>query len=125
MHITNIKNTRKYSRDNIVSHLLVSELSTGARHITTTLVEMDVNGHQHLHSHETEQSYFIIKGKGLMNVGDEECEVMKGDSIFIPSNAVHGLKNTGNEKLVYLSAGSPPFGRVKEAEFWPLENINR
>lgn len=122
MHITNKKNTRKYSRDNIISHLLVSEVSAGSKYITTTLVEMDINGVQHIHSHVTEQSYFIIEGKGLMMVGNEECEVGKGDSIFIPSNEKHGLKNTGDGKLIYLSAGSPPFGKDKEIEFWPIEN---
>ncbi|NLD92550.1 MAG: cupin domain-containing protein [Fibrobacter sp.] len=122
MHITNVKNTRKYSRDNIISHLLVSEVSTGSKHITTTLVEMDINGFQNVHSHCTEQSYFIIEGKGLMQVGNEECEVGKDDSIFIPSNELHGLKNTGTGKLIYLSAGSPPFGKEQEIKLWPIEN---
>lgn len=122
MHITNVKNTRKYSRDNIISHLLVSEVSTGSKHITTTLVEMDINGIQNVHSHSTEQSYFIIEGKGLMQVGNEECEVGKGDSIFIPSNELHGQKNTGTGKLIYLSAGSPPFGKEQEIKLWPIEN---
>jgi mannose-6-phosphate isomerase-like protein (cupin superfamily) len=120
MHITNVKNTRKYKRDNITSHLLVSEVSTGSKHITTTLVEMDIGGRQHIHSHETEQSYFIIEGTGLMQVGNDVCEVNKGDSIFIPSQEKHGLKNTGNGKLIYFSAGSPPFGREKEIELWPI-----
>lgn len=57
-----------------------------------------------------------------MQVGNEECEVGKGDSIFIPSNELHGLKNTGTGKLMYLSAGSPPFGKEQEIELWPIEN---
>lgn len=120
MQITNKMNTHKYKRDNIISHLLVSEVSTGAKHLTTTLVEMDENRKQHIHSHETEQSYFIIEGKGLMQVGNEECEVSKGDSIFIPSNEEHGLINIGTGKLIYLSSGSPPFGKDLEMKLWPL-----
>jgi mannose-6-phosphate isomerase-like protein (cupin superfamily) len=120
MHITNTTNTRKYKRDNILSHLLVSETATGAKHLTTSLVEMEIDGRQHVHAHETEQAYFIIEGKGMMQVNDEQREVGKGDSIFIPSNAKHGLINTGSGKLVYLSAGSPPFGSKRELALWPL-----
>jgi mannose-6-phosphate isomerase-like protein (cupin superfamily) len=121
MYITNRSNTRKYKRDNIVSHLLVSEISTGSMNITTTLVEMDIGGIQHIHSHSTEQAYFIIEGKGIMFVDNEECEVKTGDSIFIASNSKHGLKNIGNNKLTYLSSGSPPFGREMEMKLWPLD----
>jgi len=32
MHITDKTNTRKYKRDNILSHLLVSGTATGAKH---------------------------------------------------------------------------------------------
>lgn len=123
MFITNSLNTPKYVRDNIVSHLLVSEVTTESKHITTTLVEMGINGRQHMHSHETEQSYFIIDGSGVMTVDDEQSEVHKGDSIFIPSRSKHGLINTGHSTLVYLSAGSPPFGKEAELKLWPISAL--
>jgi mannose-6-phosphate isomerase-like protein (cupin superfamily) len=120
MHIINKKSARRYRRDNITSYLLVAESSTGAEHITTTLVEMEPVGHQHIHAHVTEQCYFILEGCGQMTVGEETREVKEGDSIFIPSNAKHGLLNTGDVVLRYLSAGSPPFGARAEADLWPL-----
>jgi len=120
MHITGKNTTRRYQRDNITSYLLVSEEAMGAKYITTTLVEMEKGGRQHIHSHETEQSYFILDGQGVMTVGDEEGEVSAGMSIFIPSSAPHGLINTGDGVLRYLSAGSPPFGEEDEKRLWPL-----
>ena len=119
MKITTKENVPTYNRDGITSYLLVSEITTASKHITTTLVEMEKDGKQHIHSHSTEQCYFILEGKGLMRVGEEEEEVITGESIFIPSNESHGLKNIGTGTLRYLSAGSPPFGRDKERELWP------
>ncbi|NLX06050.1 MAG: cupin domain-containing protein [Phycisphaerae bacterium] len=120
MHIVNKSNSRRYQRDNITSYLLAAESSTGAKHITTSLVEMDAGGRQHVHSHPTEQCYFIIEGAGEMTVGGQTQPVTAGDTVFIPSNAPHGLVNTGGGVLRYLSAGSPPFGAKAELELWPL-----
>jgi mannose-6-phosphate isomerase-like protein (cupin superfamily) len=120
MKISNKQFAPTYTRDGITSYLLVAASTSGARNITTSLVEMKPQGKQHVHKHKTEQSYFIISGKGKMTVGNEERIVVTGDSIFIPGNSPHGLINIGKIKLVYLSAGSPPFGMKKEKEFWPL-----
>ena len=121
MNTTNKKNSRQYKRDGITSYLLVSEDSCNAKNITVTLVEMGKNGFQHIHSHKTEQSYFIIEGKGVMTVGNEKRKIKCGDCVFIPSNISHGLKNTGGTKLKYLSAGAPPFGKKEEIILWPIQ----
>jgi mannose-6-phosphate isomerase-like protein (cupin superfamily) len=115
----------RYRRDGITSYLLVSETTTGARHITTSMVEMQPSGRQYLHRHKIEQCYFILSGRGKMTVGKETMTVKSGDTVFIPSNAQHGLKNTGQGVLKYYSAGSPPFGKKKEPELWPIQPIKR
>jgi len=123
MKILNKINAPQYKRDRIRSYLLVAESTIGAKHITTSLVEMEPGGIQKPHHHKTEQCYTIIEGQGIMKVGDESAEVKAGDTIFIPSNSVHSLINTGGTSLKYLSAGSPIFGKAKEQDLWPL-NIN-
>ena len=120
MKITDRHTARRYTRDNITSYLLVSEEATGAKHITTSLVEMKPRGKQHIHSHETEQCYYILDGTGEMTVGNETRKVSAGMSVFIPSNEPHGLVNTTDGVLRYLSAGSPVFGTESEIELWPL-----
>ncbi len=123
MNIIRKEQAPQYERDGIRSYLLVSESTTGAKYITTTLVEMNPGGVQKPHSHKTEQCYTIIEGQGLMRVDDDKQIVNAGDTIFIPSNSLHGLENTGKEILRYLSAGSPVFGFKKEKELWPLNNM--
>jgi mannose-6-phosphate isomerase-like protein (cupin superfamily) len=124
MKTMNKQQSPRYERDGITSYLLVSESTCGASSITTTLVEMSPGGKQHIHEHATEQSYFILSGKGEITVGGEKKMVKPGDSIFIPSNAPHGLVNTGKNVLTYFSAGSPPFGKESERKLWPLAPID-
>jgi mannose-6-phosphate isomerase-like protein (cupin superfamily) len=124
MNIINKSLSPRYIREGITSYLLVSESTTNAKNITTTLVEMSPGGIQNIHQHVTEQSYFIINGEGEMTVGNEKRTVQAGAAVFIPSNSPHGLINTGKEILTYLSAGSPPFGKDREKQLWPLAAEN-
>ena len=110
-----------YTRDGIKSFLLVSEGTTGAKHITTTLLEMAPSGIQKVHGHATEQCYMLFEGEGVMIAGGEEAEVQAGDTVFIPARAPHGLRNTGKGVLKNISADSPVFGREAEKKLWPQD----
>lgn len=113
----------RYMRDEITSYLLISEITTGSKNLTTTLVEMNPGGMQHIHNHENEQCYFILKGGGIMTVGSEEERVNEGDCIFIPSDEPHGLVNDGKDALVYYSCASPSFKGKALRELWPMESL--
>ena len=54
------------------------------------------------HSLRTSEVYYIIEGKGIMNISDEECEVGMGDTIYIPPFAVQHIKNTGTTDLIFI-----------------------
>ena len=114
----------RYERDGIVSFLLVSEMTSDSKNLTVTLVEMQPGGVQHVHSHEPEQMYYILEGSGSMTVDDEQRPVQAGDCIFYPSFARHGLENTGETVLRYLSAASPSFTREQCQQFWPLASLD-
>jgi mannose-6-phosphate isomerase-like protein (cupin superfamily) len=120
MKIVRKENAPRYQRDEITSYLLIAESTTSAKNVTVTLVEMAAGGKQHIHAHGTEQCYLILEGRGQMTVGDEMVEVSAGDNIFIPSNLPHGLENSEDGVLKYISAGSPVFGSDKEKKLWPL-----
>ena len=120
MKIITKKNAPQYERDNIRSFLLVAESTVGAKCITTSLVEMDPDGIQKPHQHKTEQCYTMLEGEGIMEVDGEKAAVAAGDTIFIPSNSLHSLRNESQMPLKYLSAGSPVFGIENERDLWPL-----
>jgi mannose-6-phosphate isomerase-like protein (cupin superfamily) len=54
------------------------------------------------HVDPMEEIYIIQKGRGLMQVGEEICEVKPGDAIHIPIGDYHELTNTGGEEMTLL-----------------------
>jgi quercetin dioxygenase-like cupin family protein len=52
--------------------------------------EKDAVGSIHAHSHE--QITYVIQGSFEFNIDGQLQKVGKGDSIYIPSNALHGVK---------------------------------
>ena len=71
---------------------------------TFSLAELEVGGEVEFHIHEGEfESYYIISGKGLYNDNGAEIEVHPGTVTFTPSGEGHGIKNIGNEKLIFIA----------------------
>lgn len=62
------------------------------------------------HHHEVlEEIYYILRGSGMMTVGEETENVGSGDAIFIPKNQVHSLTNTGEADMKLLLVCGPAF----------------
>ena len=60
----------------------------------------DVGGHTNTHEHsEMEQAYYVISGRAMIWVGDEEIEVGPGGSAYIPLHTTHGFRNVGDTPL--------------------------
>jgi quercetin dioxygenase-like cupin family protein len=60
------------------------------------------------HYHKThEETVYVIKGSGQMLVNDKWAELKAGTIHFNPMNAVHAIKNTGEEPLVAISVITP------------------
>ncbi|EYF00145.1 cupin domain-containing protein [Chondromyces apiculatus] len=59
------------------------------------------------HRHECEEEFlYILSGRGVAEIGDEEVEVGPGDFLGFPAPSVaHHLRNPFDEELVYLSGG--------------------
>jgi mannose-6-phosphate isomerase-like protein (cupin superfamily) len=92
------------------SYLLLGDGRFGTKNLAITWVEGEPGSMQALHEHpDNEQIYVIVRGRGVMQVGDEMEEVREGTLVFIPPRAVHAIKNTADEPLVFVSATSPPF----------------
>ena len=123
MNILRKNSSPRYQRDNITSFLLVSERTCNSKKLSITLVEMEPGGIQRIHSHEPEQMYYILEGSGIMTVDGEQKRVKVGDCILFASFSKHGLENTGDTRLKYLSAASPSFTKEECERFWPLKSL--
>jgi mannose-6-phosphate isomerase-like protein (cupin superfamily) len=118
MLITNKKTATKGRYDGFRTWLLVGESNSGSGAISIQITEVKPGKMQFIHAHPQEQCYYIIGGQGTMIINAEEKAVKKGDAVLIPSDATHGIKNTGKEILHYLTA-NPSFGLEKEKQLWP------
>ena len=43
------------------------------------------------HSHPTHEFYYILAGRGIMQIDDEQREVAQGDLVHIPPDAIHSI----------------------------------
>ena len=59
----------------------------------------------HTHSNE-EQVYIILKGGGVVHVGEERRQVRAGDAIYLPNKISHAFVNDGDKPTVILAFGS-------------------
>ena len=108
MFTSSVETVPARQRGELVSYLMLQkgEMQTA---MTVTWVDIEPGGSQRLHSHDPQQVYVIVSGRGRMQVGDEEREVGRGELVLIPSWAQHGIVNVGAERLTYVSAATPAF----------------
>lgn len=66
------------------------------------------------HAMKTTEVYFILKGEGIMYIGDEQERVGKFDTIYIPPNATQCIENTGQEDLEFLCIVDPAWTKEDE-----------
>jgi len=109
-----------------VSHLLLAGGDFGSRHLAITWVECEPGSQQDLHAHpESEQAYVIVAGHGTTIVGDEERAVEAGTLVYIPPRTDHAIRATGDDRLVYISTTSPPFGARVSGGAWVPTDLAR
>lgn len=57
-----------------------------------------------LHEHpEAVESYFVLKGKGRMRLGEDMYDVGPGDAILIPPEVPHQIRNVEDADLEFLA----------------------
>jgi mannose-6-phosphate isomerase-like protein (cupin superfamily) len=56
-----------------------------------------------------EEIYYILSGRGRMQIHGEERDVQPGDAVAIPPGAVHTITNTGSETLSFLCCCAPGY----------------
>jgi quercetin dioxygenase-like cupin family protein len=67
------------------------------------------------HLHPTHEFYYVTSGRGIMTIGDEECEIRQGDLVRIPPNTVHSLRPVSDNASIHcfcFAVGLPDAGPV-------------
>ena len=63
---------------------------------------------RHYHG-ETEEIYFMLAGRGEMEVDGDRAVVEPGDAVLIPPGAWHQIRATGSDELRFLCLCAPPY----------------
>ncbi len=74
----------------------------GASNFCMRVFEIAQGGHTPVHTHDWEHEIFFHKGKGEVFFMDSWHEVSEGHVFFIPGNIEHQIRNTGDDKLVFV-----------------------
>lgn len=56
----------------------------------------------------------IVKGGGVATVNGKECRVGPGDVILNPKGTLHGIRNDGEDQLVWVVIQAPPPNRMSK-----------
>ncbi len=66
-------------------------------------------GQEHrLHAHEgMDKVYQVISGRGVFLLQDDNLEMGAGDLMVAPEGVPHGIRNTGEERLLVLAILAP------------------
>ncbi len=60
------------------------------------------------HTHEgSDKIYYVVQGRGLFRVGDEERELREQEIAIAPSGQKHGVNNPGPDRLILLVFMAP------------------
>lgn len=111
-HRTDIKPyiTRDGSQIRELMHPAQHQASLGSRQ--QSLAEAIVAPHSEtvLHRHHlTEELYHITQGHGIMVLAANEFDITVGDTVCIPPQTAHKIRNTGDQALHLLCCCTPAY----------------
>lgn len=58
---------------------------------------------------DSSETVYILSGRALGFVGDEEIPLEPGQVLHVEQNTPHGLRNVGDDVLEFLVIGNPDF----------------
>jgi mannose-6-phosphate isomerase-like protein (cupin superfamily) len=88
---------------------LAAPWTLGTEHIWVGLSEIDPGSSSNRHEHAAEEVFYVVDGRGAIEVGGERTDVRRGSVVAVPSWTPHQIVNKGNTVLKVLCSASPPF----------------
>lgn len=67
------------------------------------------------HHHPTHEFYYVTSGRGIMEIDGETREIVQGDLVHIPPNAIHSLRPVSAHAPIHcfcFAVGQPGAGPI-------------
>jgi len=74
----------------------------GAGNFAIRYFEVPPGGASMLDNHAHDHGVVILRGRGVVRLGDERHAIVVGDVVYVAPHEVHQLENTGSEPLGFL-----------------------
>jgi quercetin dioxygenase-like cupin family protein len=78
--------------------------ATATDSLTAGVAEVESGGWLGLHRHKPAEIYYVLEGNGVVTLDGQEHAVGPGSAVFIPGDAEHGIRNTGEKALTLFYA---------------------
>jgi len=84
--------------------ILIDEKTVGAEDITFGHSRFEPHTSVHKkHTHQyAEEIMYMVKGRGISGVNDQETEIEAGDTVWVPRGAVHWFYNPFDEPCEFI-----------------------
>lgn len=83
---------------------LFSAERTSTEALTAGVAEIRPGNQLKVHRHLPPELYYLLAGEGMVTIDGVEYPVGVGTAVFIPGNAAHGIRNTGQTLLRFFYA---------------------
>lgn len=100
MHLSNIKDATAWFE--------VLQTSGRAQTAMMNLEPGGASGEKAEAHKASDQVLLLLEGELTGEVGDEKCELKKGDVLLIPAGVKHRFVNRGEQRAVTFNVYSPP-----------------
>jgi quercetin dioxygenase-like cupin family protein len=100
--------------------LIYPETGMPTKSLVMGIVEIEPGAHSPRHSHNCEEVYYVLQGRGEIESGGERHPFEAGDAVLNRENVKHRVHNTGNETLRLLVVGGIMF--VGLLPGWPTDS---
>jgi quercetin dioxygenase-like cupin family protein len=75
---------------------------TPSSNVTCGFAVLEAGGFLALHRHQPPEVYHVLEGQSVVTIDGADHLVAKGDTVFIPSMAEHGIRNSSPARLRLL-----------------------
>jgi len=77
-------------------------------HIEAIIAELEPHAESRWFQHDGEEMHLVLEGIMEYTVGEKSYKLSEGDILWHSSLLKHRARNIGNEKVVYITVGTPP-----------------
>jgi mannose-6-phosphate isomerase-like protein (cupin superfamily) len=79
---------------------------TTTRHIQAGVLRLHPNDIDTQEPHSVDEVYFVIQGKGMIDINGQSYAIKEGTSIFVPAGEEHRFHSNPEDLLVFYALGS-------------------